>query len=334
MTVNLITSGRTLEQDQLRLITRAFIITEARNLPFWNLIKSPDVFLKMAVTGKLNSAKFVADLEVSKGTTGARDADGKPTGNNFNNVDRYENIGGLENINAPLTIAWQDRNLLLNEVDALQSIYNDFKGGLINNAILSERMLRLSYGQRIKDVMVAKIKQDISTALVTFLVASETDNIFDTEKMFKTAAGSLFANINVISAAFSEASLETLINLSTTQVNQNGIRVGTSFIKHIIIDDTLAATFVKINSPDKIENTLSRTIIEALKNGQINTVPLPLGASRVFALMDGHGLKALCEFDDVDVKMTFDENSSISIQADFNIGFMWVNGISAFEFKP
>lgn len=332
MGVNAVTSGLTLEQQQFHDLTRIFIQSSINSLELFRFIKSPDVFTLLPVPSKLANAKKVADLEVSKGTVGPRNSDGDTTGNDFKEVDRYENLGGMENISGTFTVAWQDRNLLTTPMQTLLLIYGDFVQGAIDITTFNKRIAVTEYGKNIISTIIEKIQKDAGQKLTDFIKASKTALIFDTEAFFKSTAGALYANVNIIAAEFSEVSLATMLNLQAKEVNQNGTLVGVRKIKHMLVSPDKTASFIQITQPNNVVDSENRSLYSFMGQTAETMVIMPLDTLDAVALLDNHGLAALCEFPEINVKIKEIDNFSTRIDADFNIGFMWMHGNGGYYF--
>lgn len=323
----------TLSQLQLQQLTRQFLNAAVNVTPLFRFLKSPDVFKLWQPKEKLSQAKKAIDIEVSTGTTASRDSDGNPTGQNFNVVNRYENLMGMENLNAHHTIAFQDRRVLEAELETLSLIYNDFEKDMINESQLVERMMRTNYGTLINDKLVKKVRDAATGAFVTFLTGSVTVNAFDTETIYKSSAGTIWPNINIIASEFAEAVVDELLNLMVVEKDHDGTIIGAGDVKHMIIDNGKFGDAVRIIYPDKTVDSENRTLLNAMSGERINLVPAAVGNSNVFVFADGHGLECDMDSEDVYLTMETDENGNIVINADIAIGFMFKHGNRTYLYK-
>lgn len=283
---------------------------------------------KIWPAANLDEAQYVTKVVTNTGTVGTIDANGVPTGVDFNETRTpHEDIQQFSILAPFATIKRENVGELASVANAML-LESQASGDMSK---ISTMLKSMSFADVLKDEMVTATVSKIIDDFITWLKATESATIYSSDTIVSGSAQPIWANINKISGAFDSTTQKELYYRQATQKDHNGKPSPSSGIDTVFAENTAYYNVKALLYPDKASNIQSRTLMNP--NGDIAIIPAPLTTSDSFVFGPGHGFKFVVNKDMPEVFMTEDKFQNVLINVRWGYLFSLAHRLDLYMFN-
>lgn len=283
---------------------------------------------KVWPAANLDEAQYVSKVVTNTGTVGTIDANGVPTGVDFNEARTpHEDIQTFKILAPFATIKRENVGELASIANAMY-LESQASGDMSK---ITTMLKTISFMDVLKDEMINATVSKIIDEFVTWLKATESATIYSSDVIVTGSVQSIWANINKISGAFSSSTQKELYYRQATQKDHNGKPSPSSGIDTVFVENTAYYDVKTLLYPDKASNIQSRTLMNP--NGDIAIIAAPLTTADSFVFGPGHGFKFVVNKDMPEVFMTEDQFQNVLINVRWGYLFSLAHRLDLFMFN-